>query len=140
MVFVGIDSTEERNRGNAIFPEKTINHPLFNRDDSSTQKYDIAVIKLSKEPSRPKPMRVNLDRSLPRPPQYVRAAGYGASRGFMGNNEPVELLGERGILRQVDVPVSTKQQCENNNQLPGVRIDNNMQVCAGYSSGQCDSW
>lgn len=100
-------------------------------DPDRRRRYDIVAIQLAEDaPPSARPMQVNVNLSIPRARSFVRVLGYGrTSEGGIG-----AAIGEP-ILRQVDVPVTSGSKCEEI--YP--RVDPELQVCAGYDDGGCDS-
>lgn len=92
--------------------------------------YDIAVFQI--DPPAPESaafMKVSSNSNIPEVDSFVRVVGFG-HRIFEDPNPD-------DVLRQVDVPVVSQNTC---NAAYTDSIDYNLQVCAGYNDGGCDSW
>lgn len=105
-------------------------------------KYDFAILTLASEaPNGSRPMRVNVNASVPRAGSFARVAGY-------GNTDESPSSGNYDfILYQVDLPITTKDKCidiynagHEEEGYPGIDIDHKRQICAGYERRDgCDS-
>ena len=124
-------------------------HPKYDYDDSDTNGYDLAVGKISIDVVRacnrnrrrcggsaPTVMKINTVQTSPREGMYVRTIGFGDT-----------VYDERrsdGRLRQVDAPIANFDTCAKNYiTLPRrpdrTVIQEDLQMCVGYLSGECDS-
>lgn len=108
-------------------------HPNY---DSSQQDIlnDIALVKLKGDvPQGTVFLKVSTNNSVPVDRSYVRASGYGRTRTSNGG---------RG-LRQVDVPVVAMDVCRRYygkmNPRIGLRLNEELQLCAGLRRGGCDA-
>lgn len=95
------------------------------------RRYDIAAIQLSQDaPVVARPMQVNVNGTIPVTRSFVRVLGY-------GRTSETETSSQREpVLRQVDVPVMPGDICREIHP----RVSPELQVCAGYEEGGCDSW
>ena len=115
--------------------ELTIAHPSYRRgqDDSP---YDIVLVKLlNPAPEGSHFVRINANKDTPKDGAFSRVAGYGETRSTR------QFADERGELLQVDIPVVSMIRCKQNfARLDSVaRISEEVQLCAGRTSGGCDS-
>lgn len=113
--------------------EAVFNHPEW--EDTGVMENDIALVKFKKAaPAASKFVLINAEPSTPEGGAYARAFGYGINEA-----------GESNLLLQVDVPVKSSARCAaqitdtTNNPLVGLGIKDGLQICAGYTDGDCDS-
>lgn len=129
-VLIGARRTSEATEDNLIGVRSVLPHVSYNDTGRS---FDIAVFELAKDaPVSATFMKVNVNPSLPKTDSFVRIVGFGRTTND-GNEDPAQ----RGVLRQVDVPINSNEDC--NKAYPDVDIT--AQICAGYfKDGGCDSW
>lgn len=124
-VTVGGRTTDE---GSLITVDHVIRSDKFNADSNT---YDFAVVILRADaPEGSGYMLVNMNQSIPLQGSIARVVGYG--KNGESNNEFVT------ELRQVDVPVTSFEVCAKAYESIETIFDD-IQICAGYARGGCDS-
>lgn len=110
-------------------------HPQYS---SVEAQYDVGLLQLAQPaPAHAKFMKVSVDATIPLVSSYARSIGYGSS---ISDPDTTETLSVAGYLRQVDVPVITKQSCKLAYRDYRRIIDYDAQVCTGYANGGCGAW
>lgn len=116
--------------------KRAFNHEQYRDDDTaSSQQHDIAAIELAEDaPPEAKPMKLNVNMSIPEPNSFTRVIGF-------GNNIEGDTSGNPRPLAQVDVPVTPTDRCARIHQnVANVDIQDDIHVCVGYlGKGGCGS-
>jgi trypsin len=122
-VYLGLHRQSDRSGAEAHTAIQVITHPDYN---DSTADYDFALVKLDRE-SALAPIKINEAEVTD---GIVTTAGWGltAENGFN--------LPDR--LQKVDVPVVTREVCNDSYKSEGSEITERM-MCAGYAEGGKDS-
>lgn len=111
-------------KGTKFSIRRVFNHPT----------HDITVAELKRKAplSNSQFLRLNDNPAEPGPNAFLRVSGYGQI--YFDN-----LKTKRYSLRQVDVPLVTKEACQKGYD-PRLYIISKGLICAGYAQGGCDAW
>lgn len=129
-------SSPENVGAQALLAVAAFNHKEYLGDDAQSQKHDIAAIRLAKDaPDGAVPMKVNVNMAIPEANSFIRVIGFGVTSQGNESGIPRELA-------QVDVPVTTTDECAKIHQdVVNVDIEQDTHVCVGYvGEGGCGSW
>lgn len=133
-VLLGARRTSEATEDNLIGVKNVIPYREYNPDSPEGRSRDIAIFELEKDApvNNTSFMKINVNPSLPKTDSFVRVLGFGRTSKD-GDEDPAQM----GVLRQVDVPINSNDDC--NKVYPNVEVKS--QICAGYfKDGGCDSW
>lgn len=102
------------------------------RNEAERKSFDIAIVELASDaPDNSVFMKLNVDPNIPEKDSFARVVGFGTTTDDVSDSSATE-----GILRQVDVPINSKDQCTDSY----ANVDTNAQVCAGYNDdSECGS-
>lgn len=130
-VLLGAKRTSEATEDNLIGVSRVIVYSGYNED--SGRSFDIALFELDRPAPRTTFVKVNVNTAIPKTNSFARVVGFGRMNDT-GAEDPPSV---NGLLRQVDVPVNSKDDCGKS--YP--EIDLVAQLCAGYyDKGGCDYW